>query len=142
MAEHLPQPAPAPWGCTPHSCLIRSSANACSFLPSLWSSAGTEGGAARFKVPGDRESVMHVLPAAPSHQFNQEHTGALSPIAVPAQPETGKGRGIGWETCQPPRRSGQRVLLLPMAQKDLLLLLLTAGAGLGFLISPRLPSLR
>lgn len=37
---------------------------------------------------------MHLLPAAPSHQFNQEYTGALSPFVVPAQPAMGKGRGL------------------------------------------------
>lgn len=37
---------------------------------------------------------MHLLPAAPSHQFNQEYTSALSPVAVPAQLVMGKGRGL------------------------------------------------
>lgn len=53
-----------------------------------------EGGAVHFKVPGDREREMHLLPAAPSHHFNQEYTGALSPFVVPAQPAMGKGRGL------------------------------------------------
>lgn len=43
------------------------------------------------KCRGDREREMHLLPAAPSHQFNQEYSGALPPVAVPAQPAMGKG---------------------------------------------------
>lgn len=39
----------------------------------------------------EREREMHLLPTAPSHQFNQEYAGALSPIVVPAQPAMGKG---------------------------------------------------
>lgn len=49
-----------------------------------------EGGAAHFKVPGDQE--MHLLPAAPSHQFNQENASAFSPNAILAQLVMGKGQ--------------------------------------------------